>query len=85
MPKGSSPTKNMEARYDRMVSQNDKAFRARHRIQRKLIAETKGEDAARDYLEKERNKQRVVTETEYNRTKKIRKFEKSLLRRANKS
>ena len=68
-----------------MVSQNDKAFRARHRIQRKLIAVTQGEDAARDYLEKERNKQRVVTEAEHNRTKKMRKFEKSLLRRANQS
>jgi len=85
MPKGSSPTKNMEARYDRMVSQNDKAFRARHRLKRKLIAETQGEDAAKDYLETERNKQRVVTEAEYNRTKKMRKFEKSLLRRANQS
>ena len=28
-------------------SQNDKAFRARHRIKRKLIAETQGEEAAR--------------------------------------
>ena len=68
-----------------MVSQNNKAFRARHRLKRKLIAETQGEDAAKDYLETERNKQRVVTEAEYNRTKKMRKFEKSLLRRANQS
>lgn len=85
MPKGSSPTKNMEARYDRMVYQNNKAFRARHRLKRKLIAETQGEDAATDYMDKQRNKQRVVTEAEYNRTKKMRKFEKSLLRRANQS
>ena len=75
----------MEARYDRMVSQNNRAFRARHRLKRKLIAETQGEAAATDYLESERNKQRVVTEAEYNRTKKMRKFEKSLLRRANQS
>lgn len=68
-----------------MVSQNNKAFRARHRLKRKLIAETQGEEAATDYLETERNKQRVVTEAEYNRTKKMRKFEKSLLRRANQS
>lgn len=84
MPKGSTPSATMLAKYNRMVAENNRAFAKRHKVQRKIIELLKGEEAAQDYMESERIKQRAVSQEEYNRTKKMNKFEKSLLKRGNK-
>ncbi len=84
MPKGQPPKTTMLARYNMMVKQNNRAHQKRHRIRRKLTSLFRGEDAATDYLEGERLKQRTVTQAEYKRTKWMDKFEKSLFRRGRK-
>ena len=85
MPKGSTPSQTMNQRYNRMVAENNRAFNKKNRLGRKIVSMLKGDDAAVDYLEKKRGEQRVVTGAEYERTKKMRKYEKTLLRRGNSS
>lgn len=81
MPKGQSHSEMMLARYNMMVKKNDRAFQKRHRWKRKALSMFKGEDAARDFMEAERGRQRVVTQAEAKRSRWMDKFEKSLLKR----
>lgn len=88
MPKGSAPSKVLQARYDRLVRDLDQAWAKKNqtlfkRVRRKMQTLFRGEDYTRDQMEKERGGQRVMTAGDYKKLQWVRKFEKSMLRQGN--
>ena len=88
MPKGSAPSKVLQARYDRLVRDLDKAWAKKNntlfkRVRRKIDTLFRGEDYVADRMESERSGQRAMTAENYKKLKWVRKFEKSMLRQGN--
>lgn len=88
MPKGSSPSAVLEARYNRLVDDLDKAWAKKNqtlfkRVGRKVMTLFRGADYVRDRMEAERSGQRVMTAENYKKLKWVLKREKSMLRRGN--
>ena len=81
MPKGSaSQEKNLLARYNKKVKENNKEFSNSIKWKRKAIQMLLGEDAAKDWAEEKKAGQRTVTRKYHDNEQFIRKAEKSMRR-----